>query len=109
MGTQLGWGEDGDVWAVGNWTIIQGDATGFSVAETFSSDYLYGIWVSPDGEVFAAGWAGLFMSLIEDEFTASVTGTTAVLESVMGVSSDDYYVVGRQGMLLRYRQVAEAE
>lgn len=101
------YGRDDLVWAVGNWTVISGNASGFSVAETFSSDYLYGIWVSPDDTVVTVGWAGLLMVLESGDFLEVPTGSSEVLESVMGVSSSDFFAVGRDGVLLRYREMTE--
>ena len=97
------YGLNGEIWAVGNWTILSGNASGFSVAETFSSDYLYGVWVSPDDEVFAVGWAGLMLGESPDGFEKITTSSAEVLESVMGISGDDFFAVGRGGVLLRYR------
>ena len=73
------------------------------MAETFSSDYLYGVWVSPDSEVFAVGWAGLLLGESSEGFAKIPTSSAEVLESVMGISGEDFFAVGRGGVLLRYR------
>ena len=97
------YGMDGEIWVVGNWVILKGNLTGLEVAQTLSSDYLYGIWVSPEESVLAVGWAGLLLAGGETGFEEVSTGSTVVLESVMGVSDEDFFAAGRNGTLLRYR------
>ena len=98
------YGHQGEIWVVGNWVILRGNLTGLEVAQTLSSDYLYGIWVAGDESVLAVGWAGLLLSGGNEGFEEIPTSSTVVLESVMGVSAQDYFAVGRSGTLLRYRE-----
>jgi len=53
--------------------------------------------------VVTVGWAGLMLMSTEEGFVEVPTGSSEILESVMGVSSNDYFAVGRAGVLLRYR------
>jgi len=83
--------------------VVSGDSEGFEVVHLSPSDFLYGVWVAPSGTVIATGWTGLLLFGGADGFENWETDTSNVLNAIMGVDENDYFVAGRKGTLLRYR------
>ena len=105
------WGDSsGTVWIVGDFgVLLHGDSSGFQQvadpnAALTTADYLYGVWVAPDGEVISVGFSGLLVVGSTVGFTSMATGTFHILETGMGASADDFFVAGRSGTLLRHRK-----
>lgn len=105
----------GELWAVGSAgaAIHLTDADGETpVAEPFNSqtmNALNGVWVAPDGEVWAVGAQGTVRRHRGDSRVWDVVAdvpTTVDLDAIWGTSGSDIWAVGKMGVVLHYDGVA---
>jgi hypothetical protein len=65
---------------------------------------LYGVWVSPANQVWAAGGSGTIARYDSGTWSLSNSGTRNYFYAIWGASANDIWAVGDYGTTLRYMQ-----
>jgi len=105
------WAIDGN--ASNDWYAV-GDANGGCNVYRFTGSYflnkintgttasLQGVWVSPEGHVFAVGDSGTIVQNTGSGWSVTTNVTTQDLKDVWGSDSSNVYAVGNNGTILHY-------
>ena len=100
------WGSDSDdVYAVGHGgTILHYNGTSWSSQTSGTTNNLYGVWGTSNGNhVFAVGASGTILySTGSGSWTALASGTTNTLYGIWGNDEEDVFAVGHNGTILNY-------
>ena len=71
--------------------------------QNLTTSVLRGVWISPDGTVFAVGDRGAVLMSNPDEAWQSLpVPTSGGLHDVWGLAADNVYIVGNHGRILHY-------
>lgn len=99
------WGTGpGDVWVVGQSTVLHYDGTAWAQSAIDTSGYLslYGVWGPSARDVWAVGSQGAIRRYDGATWQKVTSPTTKALRSVHGTSDKQAFAVGDSGALVRW-------
>ncbi len=92
-----------NLWAVGDkGRIMRGNGRRWWSVDTGVRDYLSGVWVATNGEVFATGYNGRALHWDGKHWQDQPTGVSNDFNGVWGSAPDDVYTVGDRGVIFHF-------
>ena len=85
------------------------DNTWEEISGISSYDDLFDVWVAPSGKSYIVGKSGLLIRVLNDgTFETIPTDTSSKLNAIFGINEDKAYIVGSNGVVLRYDGTLES-